>query len=356
MSVASGSVNRALPDGVRTMTTLSRGRFRLPYRVVGRYRALQAHDWLTARWLDRHVGEVDLVHCWPGAARRTIEAARRHGIPSLIERPNAHTGYAFETAAEESRRCGIELPAGHDHAYDGKSLDHELGEYEACDFLLCPSDFVRRTFVERGLSPDKLLRHQYGFDETRFRPETENRSAPREGGLVAMHAGVCEPRKGLHYALEAWIASEASGSGEFRICGGFVPGYRERLEPLLAHPSVRVLGHRTDLPELMRDTDLFVIASVEEGSALVTYEARGSGCVLLASDASGAVGTHEVDALLHPMRDVKTLTEHLDRVHRDRALLAGLRQRSLAERDQLTWGAAGGRLAGIYRDVMAKWS
>ena len=58
---------------------------------------------------------------------------------------------------------------------------------------------------------------------------------------------------------------------------------------MLAHPSVRVLGQRNDVPELMRQSDIFVLPSIEEGSALVTSEARGSGCVLLVSDAAGAV-------------------------------------------------------------------
>ena len=44
---------------------------------------------------------------------------------------------------------------------------------------------------------------------------------------------------------------------------------------MLAHPSVQVLGHRTDVPELMRNSDILVLPSIEEGSALVTSEARG---------------------------------------------------------------------------------
>jgi glycosyltransferase involved in cell wall biosynthesis len=42
---------------------------------------------------------------------------------------------------------------------------------------------------------------------------------------------------------------------------------------MLSHPSVQVLGHRKDIPELMQQSDVLVLPSIEEGSALVTSEA-----------------------------------------------------------------------------------
>lgn len=352
ITVLCASVERSLPPTVEVVTTLSRGRLRLPFRVLGRYKSLQVHDWATARWLDSNASSIDVVHCWPGASLRTIAVAKRHGIPCMIERPNTHTEYAYQAAAEESRRCGIELPAEHDHAFDRRSLEHEVREYAACDFLLCPSEFVERTFVERGTPRAKILRHRYGFDEGRFAP------VPRDGGgdkpLTAVYAGVCEPRKGLHYALEAWQASDLRDRGRFLICGGFVPGYREALGSLLEHPGITYLGHRNDLPEIMRSADVFVLSSVEEGSALVTYEARGSGCVLLVSDASGAVCTHGHDALVHPMRDVGALTNDLNRIASEPGLLEQLRANSVAGLSGLTWSAAGEQLCQLYDQCAVK--
>ena len=166
-----------------------------------------------------------------------------------------------------------------------------------------------------------------------------------------IYAGVVEPRKGLHHALKAWLASGAQEKGTFMVCGEFIPGYAELLQPMLSHPSVKVMGHRTDLPDLMRQSDLFVLSSVEEGSALVTYEARGSGCVLLVSDASGAVCEHMRNGLIHESRDVDSLTEHIRLLDADRQLLGKLRAASLGDLDKLTWDEAGRKLAEVYREV-----
>lgn len=349
MTVITGSQAKPLQTRTKVRTTLSLGKLRVPYRLIGRDLACSWHDLATSLWLESNHREVDVVHGWPLGSLRTIRVARKHGIPVVLERPNAHTAFAYEEVAKENREVGIELPGDHDHQFDSKRLQLEETEYAEADFLLCPSDFVARTFLDRGFPPSKLVRHQYGFDLSRF--TSGSTEAPGHDGLVMIYAGVVEPRKGLHHALKAWLASGAQEKGTFMVCGEFVPGYRERLEPMLSHPSVKVMGHRTDLPDLMRQSDLFVLSSVEEGSALVTYEARGSGCVLLVSDASGAVCRHMENGLIHASRDVAALTDHIRLLDRDRALLARLRAASGSDLDKLTWDEAGRRLEEVYREV-----
>lgn len=345
VTVIASSVARRLPPGIRVHTTLGAGPLRVPRRLLGRLGSCRWHDAVTAAWLRINHAAVDAVHCWPLGSLRTLRVARQFGIPTFLERPNAHTAFAFEAVERENRRVGIGLPSDHDHATNPAVLAQELEEYALADFLLCPSEFVAGTFRDRGFAPEKLLRHQYGFDPEKFHLGNQNPMEP----LVALFAGVCEPRKGLHTALEAWLASGAQNEGAFLICGEFVPGYRERLAGMLAHPRVRYLGQRSDLAEVMAGAHLFLLPSVEEGSALVTYEARAAGCVLLVSDASGAIGRHGDTALIHPAGDAHTLRNHIRRLGQDRSELALLRERSIAERPQLDWDAARLRLMEVVR-------
>lgn len=352
MTVLSGSIGRAFPSGIRTLSTLAAGPIRLPVRYLGNGRACRLHDGITARWLKRHAAEVDLVHGWPLASLQTIRVAKQLGIPFLLERPNAHTAYAYEATAAECRHLGIELPSGHDHDFNQDYLNQEEKEYDETDSLLCPSEFVAQTFRNRGFQEERLIRHHYGFDEKRFTPGQQD--ATQDRGLNMIYVGVCEPRKGLHYALEAWLESGAHHQGKFIVCGKFVPGYAEKLQPMLNHPSVQVLGHRTDIPELMRASDLFILSSVEEGSALVTYEARGAGCVLVVSDGAGAACEHKKNAMVHPMRDVGMLAAQLAELDRDRSLVSKLRGASLATCGDIQWDRAGARLAEIYTSSVKK--
>jgi len=335
---------------VTVWPTLSWKRLRISYKLVGRLRSYVLHDWIVARRVEKLAGKVDIVHAWPLGALQTLRTARRLGIATVLERPNTHTRFAYAVVQKECDRIGVPLPPGHEHAYNAAVLEREEVEYELADRLLCPSDFVMRTFMERGFSREKLARHSYGFDENRFHPDV---ARERNRGIVVLFAGVCAVRKGLHFALEAWLKSPAHRDGVFLVAGKFIPGYAEKLAPMLSHPSVHVLGHRSDLPELMRRSDVLVLPTIEEGSALVTAEARGSGCVLVVSDAAGADCKHLENALVHRAGDVETLTEHLTMLHENRGLLERLRAASLSTVNEITWTAAGVRLLEVYGEVVA---
>ena len=351
--VHTGAVTRSVRSGVQVRTTLARGRLRLPYRLLGSARSCLLHDWLVARQLKRLAGSIDIVHAWPAGALRTLKVARELGLPTVLERPNAHTEYAYDVVEKECQKLGVSMPPGHEHAYNAKGLAHEKLEYQAAFRLLCPSDFVARTFTMKGFPQRQLLRHQYGFDDQVFRPDPARSADPDK--FVMIFVGGCAPRKGLHYALEAWLRSPAHKRGQFLIVGGFIPGYRERLGEMLAHPSIKVLGHRRDIPELMRQADALVLPSIEEGSALVTSEARGCGCVLLVSDAAGAICQHGENGLIHPAGDVDALTQHLSLLAGDRAVLERLRTTSLQSVSDITWRAAGKRLLAAYQEAITDW-
>lgn len=352
LTVVCGSVARRLPERVGYQTTLARGKIRLPFRLLGRLGICRLHDWIVSRWLLGMRGRIDLVHGWPLASKLTISVAKMLGIPFVVERPNAHTGFAQEVVDSECRRLGLKLPRGHEHSLDSRTVRREESEYMECDALLCPSDFVMRTFLDRGYLPEKLLRHRYGYEETRFHADC--RDVPRSGGLTMIFAGEGAPRKGLHFALQAWIESGAASTGRFIVCGGILSGYGELLEELLSHPSVQVAGHRKDLEVWMRKGDVFVLPSLEEGSALVTYEARASGCVLAVSNAAGAECRHMEDGLVHEAGRVEELTHRIRCLDQDRDLLARLRNQSLEGVGDLTRTAAGRVVADCYREVVGR--
>ena len=286
-------------------------------------------------------------------ALRTMRVAKQLGIPVALERCNAHTRFAYQVVRKECERLGVSLPTGHEHAYNEDILNLEESEYRAADAILCPSDFVAKTFLDEGFSRERLVRFIYGVDETKFYPSSEKREADR--GLRMIFVGVCAVRKGLHYALEAWLQSPASQNGQFLIAGEFIPAYKQKLAPMLAHPSVRLFGHRDDIAELMRQCDLFVLPSIEEGFGLVCTEAMASGCVCLVSDACTDLCRHLENSMVHPAGDVRTLTAQINELDQNRDLLARLRAQGLRSVPGLTWKAAGESLVEAYRRIITQY-
>lgn len=345
------SISRPVHPDVRVSPTLAKGKLRIPYGVVGTMRACTWHDHVVARRIEKLVGQIDIIHAWPLGALETLRTAKRLGIPTVLERCNAHTGFAMEVVQRECDRLGVTLPLDHEHAYNAEKLHKEEAEYRLATQLLCPCDFVVKTFIDEAYPKEQLARHTYGYDETVYYPGRDQRG--RKRGLTMLFVGVCAVRKGVHFALEAWLKSPACQDGTFLIAGEFLPDYQEKLASMLTHPSVKVLGHRNDVPELMRKSDILVLPSIEEGFGLVIAEAMGSGCVPLASEACTEICSHMKTGLMHKVGDVETLTQHITLLHEDRALLERLRAASLQACPNFTWTAAGARLLDVYRETIA---
>jgi len=321
------------------------GRLKVPYRIMGEA-AFRRHDRIAASHLKSSDRGFDIVHCWPLGSATTLEVARRMNVISFLERPNTHTEYAYATVDSECRRLGFTLNNRNSHRVNAHRLRREVTEYNLADRIACPSEFVATTFTDRGFSALKLARHQYGYDPSAFAIAVD--SLDNDGPFTAAFVASCEPRKGLHFLVDAWFASGAAECGKLRIVGRFVPGYRELLGDALSHPSISVEGFSTDVAQVLRESHVLVLPSIEEGSALVTYEARACGCALLVSDATGAPCLDGVHGLVHRAGRVDELAEHLRLVLNNRGLLGRLREQSVRGATQLTWSAAAERLKALY--------
>jgi hypothetical protein len=121
-----GVQQKPLPTRVKVRPTLAWGKVRIPYKIVGGMRACALHDFIVARRMEKLRGQIDIVHAWPTGALLTLKAAARLGIPTVLERPNAHTRFAYETVQTVWERLGLALPPNHEHAYKPDVLRKEV--------------------------------------------------------------------------------------------------------------------------------------------------------------------------------------------------------------------------------------
>jgi len=349
--VMPASVEKKLPEGAEVHPTLSMGPLTVSYRLFGSMRVFALHDWVVSARLKKWARQIDVIHLWPVGSLRTLRTAKLSGIPTVLERPNAHTRYAYEAVDNECKRLGVRLPPDHEHAFKRDVLEKEEKEYDLADYILCPSDFVMRTFEYHGFPRQRLLKTMYGVDTRTYYPWPNESQSARPFTMIFV--GVCAVRKGVHFALEAWLKSPASRDGVFLIAGEWLPEYRQKLESMLSHPSVKVLGHRNDVPDLLRQSDALVLPSIEEGFGLVCTEAMASGCVPLVSDACTDICQHMENALVHKVGDVATLLEHITLIHSDASLREKLRANALATAPEITWRKAAEKLIQAYRTAIA---
>ena len=111
-----GVLHRQMPANAKVRPTLAWGKLRLPYKLFGTMRTCALHDYIVSKRLEKLAGQIDIIHTWPIGALQTLKTARRLGIPTVLERCNSHTRFAYEVVQKECERIGVPLPPDHEHA------------------------------------------------------------------------------------------------------------------------------------------------------------------------------------------------------------------------------------------------
>lgn len=151
-------------------------------------------------------------------------------------------------------------------------------------------------YVQRlHLDPRRVQVIPRGRDQVRLGRRTpERRAGARQAfGIAAdvpliVAAGRQEPQKGFDVLLEAMYAVVESIPSAVLLIAGREGRDTERLRRILGEKgirdSVRLLGERDDVPDLLAAADVFVLSSHREGLPGVVLEAMALDAPIVASD------------------------------------------------------------------------
>lgn len=205
--------------------------------------------------------------------------------------------------------------------------------YRVTDRLSDLTTFVCAAAAERYLSIGAVSKRRpwlvvpNGVDTSEFRPRAEPRASLRaelgmDGRFVWLSSGRLEEQKAYPYLLHAFSRIVAECPQALLLIAG-EGGLRGELEALAGrrelHDTVRFLGMRTDMPQLMSAVDACVMSSDWEGMPMVLLEASAAGLPVVATDVGGnrevvedghgglLVPPRNIDALAGAMRRVTTL-------------------------------------------------
>jgi len=130
---------------------------------------------------------------------------------------------------------------------------------------------------------------------------------------------------------------------------------RARHRELALGDHVQLLGQRDDVLRLMAGSDVFVLASHQEGLPVSLMEATSMGMPIVATSVGGVpqVVTDGVEGLVVPPGDPVSLADAVQRVVADPALRTRLGRASREKSAMFDVSGASREIEGIYRDVTA---
>jgi glycosyltransferase involved in cell wall biosynthesis len=131
------------------------------------------------------------------------------------------------------------------------------------------------------------------------------------GGRTSLGVVVARlaPHKGLSLRLDAHRELAAEHLDLLTVVAGDGP-QRESLQARIDAEQlpVRLLGHRTDVPDLLRAADVVVSSAVWEGQPVGIQEALHAGAAVVATDVGGTAAVAGDAALLVPAGDPVSLS------------------------------------------------
>jgi len=296
-------------------------------------------DWVAAAILP----EGGLFHGWAHQCLRSLGRAREQGMITFVERPNSHDRYQKRLLWEEFERWGEQVRRSW-----ARAIARGLMEFERADFITVPSRFAYESMLAEGIPEERLFLVPYGVDVARFTP-----GDPPRGVFRLLFVGQVSLRKGVPYLLQAWERLHLPRA-ELWLAGRVTPDARRVVAPYRDHPTIRFLGHVRDVPAVYHQASTFVLPSIEEGSALVTYEAMAAGLPLIFTPNTGAVARDGVEGFQVPIRDVDALAAAIERLYRDPGLRREMGRAARERAEEYTWEAAGERLLAAYQEALRR--
>lgn len=238
--------------------------------------------------------------------------------------------------------------------------------YKSAPLIVAVSGSIRNELIEEyQIENDDRVRVIYnGVDLDRFGSSDAGEARARlskeletdfSNKRIMIFVGYEFDRKRLDVAIRA-LADQERGVFHLLVVGGADSRkYQELVNQLGLDLEVSFLGHRSDVPNLLDASDIFVFPTKYEAASLAILEAAAAGLAIVTTDVAmaGEVFTDYEDAMLVPNSDshhavaarLSTLATDSDKMR-----TLGTSARKLAER--FSWDNIWCEYDELYREVL----
>lgn len=217
----------------------------------------------------------------------------------------------------------------HAHLQDALSSNSFIRSYQnmmncwtsrkCCDAIIAVSHQVKDALITEGFDFRKFHVVHNGTPVNNRKIDSNIRSELNipEVIPVVIHIGRLCKSKGQHLSLKAAANLLQSGQEAVYLIvgkdleqdGAYLNYLKDMAQELGIDKSVRFLGHRSDIPQLLALSDILVLPSYTEGLPLVILEAMAAGLAVVATPVGGIpeVVIHQETGFLVPVEDVLAL-------------------------------------------------
>lgn len=306
--------------------------------------SLSLHVWPAIRRIARKRG-VDLIHTHGLFFHVSLAAAflgRLSGIPVVT---TAHVGPLTSIGGVVGPICSI--------------YERSVGSFilRSSQQVIAVSEAVATHVRRLGVTDDRLSVIANGVDLARYSPYVHVEQEARTQNLAFV--GRLIANKGPQFVVDALPPVLARFPDTECWIIGDGPMRREletRIREAGLQAKVRFLGERDDVPDLLRQCDIFVRPSLTEGLPLAVLEAMASGLPVVVSPAGGTpelVEEGHTGFMIEP-GDKDSLVERLCLLLADPPLRRGMGERGRQAAAAYDWDVVSQKTLEVYHSALRK--
>ncbi len=263
----------------------------------------QIGDQFSKRILAQEKPKPQMMYVFDSASLNLMQSWKRD-VRFIMEQTNAPRAVMMKILREEHERhpgWSTEEPSTD---LENLIMDRYHEAWSLADTIVTGSDFVRAGMQQCGAPHEKCKVVPYGVDlpastlqENYQDVLIEKRLKRRQDGgpLHVLTVGSVCLRKGAPYIMQA--AKHLQNKAEFKLAGS-INLTNEARQQMMQHTSLLGLIPRQEMQALYEWADVFLLPSVCEGSATVTYEALAYGLPVICTPNTGSVVRNRHDGLI----------------------------------------------------------
>lgn len=325
---------------------MDRGWRKLPNLIRNAYNPQFLISEIYDKWASRHITPCDVFVGFSSFALHSFPRAKRQGAITLVERGNAHIAAQNNLLQEEYQKFGLKPVLPHP-----KIIEKELKEYELADYISFPENsYVYKSFLDNGIKPEKLIQIQFGVNLSSFYPGEK-----KDNVFRVIFVGGMTIRKGLHYLLQAFAELNLPNS-ELLLVGAI----NDEIKPFFRKYSghFRYIGHvpQACLREHYSQSSVFVIPSLDEGAAMVQYQAMACAIPVIGTPHTGSENLIEdgVQGFIIPIRNTEALKGKLTYLYENPEIRNRMGKAAYERiKTGFTWNDYGARIVSAYSKLLA---
>jgi glycosyltransferase involved in cell wall biosynthesis len=233
-------------------------------------------------WVLPQIQPGDNIISSYGYANFCFKKVKKLEGKTFLDAGNSHPAHFWDVITEEHRIWGVKRPP-----YPPHWNQRARQMLDSTDYIICPSRYVEKTYLERGFTKDRLLYAPFPTDLSLFQPDLE--TIPPDNPLWVICTGSVSLRKGFPYLLEAVRLLRKDRDVRLMLTHIIESSMITILKtyddiPIEWAPS---LNHR-DLANRLKKAHVFALLSLEDGFARTVSEALACGLPAVVTPHTGA--------------------------------------------------------------------